>query len=71
MVILILCILACGTIQVSINYPRSNLDRGLARDVFFKPFFMIYGELFIDDLQTETKSRSMSYCIYRKAVVSL
>ncbi len=42
-----------GVFRQSLLFPHQDeFSWSLVRDIFFKPYFMIYGELFIDDLTT-------------------
>lgn len=53
----ILCMLFCsllgfGLIRQSITYPDENWHWLLLRNIFYKPYFMLYGEVYAPEIDT-------------------
>lgn len=52
-VLLLVVLLSYGVFRQSLLFPNEEqFSWSLVRDIFFKPYFMIYGELFIEDVKT-------------------
>ena len=49
-VILLIVMIAFGVVRQSITFPNMPPSWGLARDIFLKPYFMIYGEVYADEI---------------------
>lgn len=50
-VILMVFIIAYGVASQVILYPNSDFGLELLRDVFKKPYFQMYGELFLEEIE--------------------
>ncbi len=48
--ILVVMLVAFGVVRQSIRYPNEQWSWLLVRNVFYKPYFMLYGEVFADDI---------------------
>ena len=64
-------ILAYGMASQSILYPNEKLDIYLVRDVLRKPYWQMYGELFLEELEGENvfMFRSpllLSICVFKR-----
>lgn len=51
-VMLIISLLAFGLARQSITYPDEDWHWLLLRNVFYKPYFMLYGEVYADEIDT-------------------
>lgn len=49
-VMLVISLLAFGLAKQSIMYPNQDWHWLLLRNVFYKPYFMLYGEVYADDI---------------------
>lgn len=49
-VLLLVVLMSFGVSRQSILNPNKEADWSLVRDVFFQPYFMLYGEVFADDI---------------------
>ncbi|KAL7047046.1 hypothetical protein ACKWTF_002774 [Chironomus riparius] len=49
-VLLLVVLMSFGVSRQSILNPNKDADWRLVRDVFFQPYFMLYGEVFADDI---------------------
>ncbi|XP_074649507.1 transient receptor potential cation channel subfamily M member-like 2 isoform X2 [Tubulanus polymorphus] len=59
--ILVVFLLSYGVAIHALLYPNSKADWGLLKDVVYKPYWQMYGELFLDEMEgknTETCSRN-------------
>jgi transient receptor potential cation channel subfamily M protein 3 len=48
--LMLVVLMSYGVFRQSVLFPHEEFSWFLVRDVFFKPYFMIYGELFADDI---------------------
>ena len=55
MVILLVFIVAFGVASQAILYPNSELDFKLIRSVLSRPYWQIYGELFLEEIEGALK----------------
>uniref|UniRef100_A0A915BSL5 Transient receptor potential channel n=1 Tax=Parascaris univalens TaxID=6257 RepID=A0A915BSL5_PARUN len=53
-VVILLCVtlLAFGLARQSITYPHEDWHWMLLRNIFYKPYFMLYGEVYADEIDT-------------------
>lgn len=51
-VMLAVSLLAFGLTRQSITYPNEEWSWLLVRNVFYKPYFMLYGEVYADEIDT-------------------
>ncbi|KAI6207718.1 Transient receptor potential channel [Aphelenchoides besseyi] len=51
-VMLAISLLAFGVARQSITYPNEEWNWLLLRNVFYKPYFMLYGEVYADEIDT-------------------
>lgn len=51
-VMLVISLLAFGLARQSITYPNEEWHWLLLRNVFYKPYFMLYGEVYADEIDT-------------------
>lgn len=49
-VLLLVVLLSFGVSRQAILYPHNEASWSLIKDVFFQPYFMLYGEVFADDI---------------------
>ncbi|XP_063703057.1 transient receptor potential cation channel trpm isoform X3 [Culicoides brevitarsis] len=49
-VLLLVVLMSFGVARQSILFPNSEPDWRLIRDVYYQPYFMLYGEVFADDI---------------------
>ena len=49
-VILLVVLMSFGVSRQAIRFPDQEPHWGLARDIFLMPYFMIYGEVYADDI---------------------
>lgn len=49
-VIMCVVLMSFGVVRQAIRYPKSPPSWTLARDVFYQPYWMIYGEVFAGDI---------------------
>ena len=49
-ILMLIVLMSYGVFRQSLLYPNEEFSWFLVRDIFFKPYFMIYGELFADDI---------------------
>jgi transient receptor potential cation channel subfamily M protein 3 len=49
-VIMLIILMAFGVVRQAITYPNKPPTWGLARDIFLKPYFMIYGEVYAAEI---------------------
>uniref|UniRef100_A0A336KEI0 CSON007033 protein n=1 Tax=Culicoides sonorensis TaxID=179676 RepID=A0A336KEI0_CULSO len=49
-VLLLVVLMSFGVARQSILFPNSDPDWRLIRDVYYQPYFMLYGEVFADDI---------------------
>lgn len=49
-VLLLVVLFSFGVSRQSILYPNREADWRLIRDVYFQPYFMLYGEVFADEI---------------------
>ena len=57
-VILLVVMMAFGVVRQSIMYPDEEPQWRLARNVFLKPYFMIYGEVYAGEIDREYDGRA-------------
>ena len=57
-VILLVVMMAFGVVRQSIMYPDEEPQWRLARNVFLKPYFMIYGEVYAGEIDREYDERA-------------
>ena len=48
---MVLAVMAYGVASQSIRYPNAPISVYLLKDIFYMPYFQIYGELFREDLE--------------------
>ena len=48
--LMLVVLMSYGVFRQSVLYPHEEFSWFLVRDIFFKPYFMIYGELFAGDI---------------------
>lgn len=48
--LMLVVLMSYGVFRQSVLFPHEEFSWFLVRDIFFKPYFMIYGELFADDI---------------------
>ena len=53
---MVVFLLAYGVAQQAILYPQQDPSWAVVSGVFFRPYFQVYGELFIDDAPDTRKS---------------
>ena len=53
--ILVVFVLAYGVASQALRYPNSPLSFTLLKDVVYKPYWQMYGELFLDELEGKEK----------------
>ncbi|XP_067944738.1 transient receptor potential cation channel subfamily M member-like 2 [Watersipora subatra] len=51
-VVLVTIILVFGVVTQAIIFPESVLNDVLIRNIVYKPYYQMYGELFLEDYQT-------------------
>ncbi len=51
LIILVVFIIAYGIASQAILYPNSDFNWSLVRDVFRKPYWQMYGELFLEEIE--------------------
>ncbi|PAV69075.1 hypothetical protein WR25_21949 [Diploscapter pachys] len=51
-IMLFVCLLAFGLARQSITYPNEEWHWILLRNIFYKPYFMLYGEVYADEIDT-------------------
>ncbi|VDM28998.1 unnamed protein product [Toxocara canis] len=51
-VLLTVTLLAFGLARQSITYPNEEWHWMLLRNIFYKPYFMLYGEVYADEIDT-------------------
>uniref|UniRef100_A0A1I7XNT9 Ion_trans domain-containing protein n=1 Tax=Heterorhabditis bacteriophora TaxID=37862 RepID=A0A1I7XNT9_HETBA len=51
-VMLVVSLLAFGLARQSITYPNEDWHWLLVRNIFYKPYFMLYGEVYADEIDT-------------------
>lgn len=49
-VLLLVVLMSFGVSRQSILFPNEEANWSLIRDVYFQPYFMLYGEVFADDI---------------------
>ena len=49
--ILVLAIMAYGVASQSVRYPNAPISWNLLKDVFYLPYWQMYGELFLDNVE--------------------
>lgn len=49
-VLLLVVLMSFGVSRQSILFPNKEADWKLVRDVYFQPYFMLYGEVFADEI---------------------
>ena len=49
-VILLIVLMSFGVVRQSITYPNEEPSWMLVRDIFLKPYFMIYGEVYAGEI---------------------
>jgi len=59
-VILLVVLIAFGVVRQSITYPDEEPHWMLLRNVFLKPYFMIYGEVYAGEIDREFSFLSMA-----------
>ena len=53
-VILVIFIVAYGVASQALRYPNSEPSWSLLKDVVYKPYWQMYGELFLEELEGRT-----------------
>ena len=51
MLILLLTMMGYGVAIQALQYPNSPISVNLLKDIFYMPYWQIYGELFLDDIK--------------------
>ena len=49
-VILVIIMMSFGILRQGISYPNEEARLSLIKDVFLKPYFMIYGEVYAGEI---------------------
>lgn len=60
-VILLVVLMSFGVSRQAIRYPSEDPSWHLLRDIFLMPYFMIYGEVYADDIDRELNDIASSY----------
>ena len=53
--LVVIFILAYGVINQAMRYPNSPLSFSLLKGIIYQPYWQIYGELFLDQLEGNTQ----------------
>ena len=53
-VILVIIMMAFGILRQAISYPNEEARWDLLKHIFLKPYFMIYGEVYADEVDRES-----------------
>lgn len=48
--IVLVVLISFGLVRQSITYPNESWSWMLVRDIFYKPYFMLYGEVYADEI---------------------
>ncbi|CAD5126251.1 DgyrCDS14416 [Dimorphilus gyrociliatus] len=51
MVILTIFMLSYGVVSQGLRHPNASLDWNLLKNIIYKPYWQMYGELFLDDIE--------------------
>lgn len=51
-VILLVTLMAFGVVRQSITFPHEKFSWLLVRNIFYKPYFMLYGEVYAGEIDT-------------------
>jgi hypothetical protein len=49
---LLVCLMAFGVARQSITFPHEKWNWLLVRNIFYKPYFMLYGEVYAGEIDT-------------------
>ena len=60
-VLLGVVLIAFGVCRQSILYPNNEWDVGLIREIFFQPYFMLYGEVFAPEINPPCNPDCVEY----------
>jgi hypothetical protein len=52
-VFMIMMLMAYGVLRQSVTYPFEDPSWDLAKDIFLKPYFNIYGEMYSEEINRE------------------
>ncbi|KAL3865684.1 hypothetical protein ACJMK2_043048, partial [Sinanodonta woodiana] len=64
-IILLIVLMSFGIVRQSIHYQDKEMPLGRRfRNVFFYPYWMIYGELFAEEIDTCTDTINFTDCVY-------
>lgn len=63
-VILLIMLMAFGVLRQSITFPNEEPSWYLARDIFLKPYFMLYGEVYAGEIDREYTSPCFFFQIH-------
>ncbi|EDO47658.1 predicted protein, partial [Nematostella vectensis] len=61
LVIMVVFLLAYGVAQQAILFPHEKPSWELITKIFFRPYFQVYGELFIEDVDYSSNSRETAF----------
>lgn len=60
--ILAIVMASFGVFRQSIHYPYSDWNWQLVRNIFYKPYFMLYGEVYAFEIDSNLIRRSLMSC---------
>ncbi|XP_069947217.1 transient receptor potential cation channel trpm isoform X1 [Cherax quadricarinatus] len=63
-VLLLVVLMAFGVCRQSILFPNEEPHWRLARHIFYQPYFMLYGEVFADDIDPDCGGKDQIPCHY-------
>ncbi|RDD41213.1 Transient receptor potential cation channel subfamily M member 3 [Trichoplax sp. H2] len=70
LLLLAIFIIAYGVASQAILYPNSPWDWNLLRQIFYMPFFQLFGELFVDQIQGRDCPPNATYLTNSKCVAN-
>lgn len=53
--ILLIVLMSFGVVRQSITYPNENWHWQSVRNIFYKPYFMLYGEVYAPEIDSKRK----------------
>ncbi|XP_071054078.1 transient receptor potential cation channel trpm isoform X4 [Onthophagus taurus] len=62
-VLLLVVLMSFGVCRQAILHPNQEPDWKIARDVFFEPYFMLYGEVFADSIDPPCGQEDQEECL--------
>ncbi|ELT97529.1 hypothetical protein CAPTEDRAFT_120255, partial [Capitella teleta] len=62
-VILLIMLMAFGVLRQSISFPDEEPSWYLARDIFLKPYFMLYGEVYAGEIECSDEPDAEFKCV--------